>query len=225
MRWLWPLEQKVLRWIWVYLDLERPLLQSICLNGSLATISLTDHWWLSMSSPSFIDGYVILIITVHSLNVISHHIISWWPLLIKSFSSRYVVFRLNLFLNRAGGWENLNLIHYKNWDNTKDQNSLKCYQYPPPSPFIYNTIYMRTCYSHTGFNGSVIQHPMSIEKSHICMYHWAERWTECRQTKCVVGRGRKILEFGHENKTTLSLRRKRDIYVKVRGRVILKCRR
>ena len=25
------------------LDLERPLLQSICLNGSLATISLTDH--------------------------------------------------------------------------------------------------------------------------------------------------------------------------------------
>ena len=50
---------------------------------------------------------------------------------------------------------------------------------------------------------------MSIEKLHNCTTEL--RLDRVQTDEMCGGLGRKILEFGHENKTTLSLRRKRDI--------------
>ena len=68
-----------------------------------------------------------------------------------------------------------------NRDNTIDQNSSEPYQWnpPPSSPFIYNTTTtMSTCYSHIGFNGSVIQHPL------YCMYFYNLATCIQRATMC-----------------------------------------
>ena len=90
---------------------------------------------------------------------------------------------------------------------------------PPPSP-IYIQHHPPVILTWD-LMAVVIQHRVYCGMHRMYKYR-----TQCRQMKCVSWPLlHKFLEFGHENKTTLSLRRNRDIYVKVRRRVIWKCRR